>query len=84
MFFVFFLDSVNRSLNNDCFWAISCCVKALCFLFVNRNFQCSFSEWDVRYLKETKMVNAKGSNGHYRPWCKDKNFCQTVSKSLGF
>ena len=32
----------------------------------------------------TKMVNAKGSNGHYRSWCKDKNFRRKASKSLGF
>ena len=36
---------------------------------VNRNFQFSNSEWSVRYLKRTKVVNAKGSNGHYRSWC---------------
>ena len=32
----------------------------------------------------TKMVNAKGSNGPYRSWCKDKNFCRKASKILGF
>ena len=31
----------------------------------------------------TKMVNAKGSNGHYRSWYKDKNFRRKASKSLG-
>ena len=30
---VFFLDSVNRSLYNDCFWAISWFINAFCFLF---------------------------------------------------
>ena len=32
----------------------------------------------------TNMVNAKGSNGHYKSWCKDKNSCRTANKSLGF
>ena len=32
----------------------------------------------------TNMVNAKGSNGHYRSWCKDKNFCRKASKALVF
>ena len=32
----------------------------------------------------TNMVNAKGSNGHYRSWCKEENFCRAASKSLGF
>ena len=49
------------------------------------------SEFSVLYLRMaravfegTNMVNAKGSNGHYRSWCKDRNSCRTVSKSIGF
>ena len=67
---VFFLDSVNRSLYNDCFWAILWYFNAFFFLFqffstrgVNRNFQCCFSEWRVRYLKGQKWLMLKSATG---------------------
>ena len=67
----FFLDSVNRSLYNDCFRAILWSFNAFCFLFqfsstragVNRNFQSSFSEWRVRYLKGQIGLMLKAATG---------------------
>ena len=67
---VFFLDSVNRWLYSDCFWAILWYFNAFCFLFqfsstrgVNRNCQCSFSEWRVRYLKGQIWLMLKAATG---------------------
>ena len=60
------------------------------FFFTFLHARCK-SEFSVFYLRMaravfegTNMVNAKGSNGHYRSWCKDSNSCRTASKSLGF
>ena len=88
---VFFLDSVNRSLYNDCFWAISWFINACRFsVLIFLHARCK-SHFSVFYLgmaravfEGTNMVNAKGSNGNYRSWYKDRNSCRTARKNLGF
>ena len=85
-----FLDSVNISLYNDCFWAISWFINGILFSFwILLHARCAFGS--LVYLRMaravfegTNMVNAKGSNGHFWSWCKDKNFRRTASESLGF
>ena len=68
---VFFLDSVNRSLYNDCFRAILRFIKGILVFF----FLFSPREVYIRNLfylrmartvfEGTNMVNTKGSNGHF-------------------
>ena len=88
---VFFLDSVNRSLYNDCFWAILWCFNAFCFVFqffstrgVNRNFQCSFLEWRVRYLKGQKWLMLKAATGIIDHGVKTRISVEKRAKALVF
>ena len=65
-----FLDSVNRSLYNDCFGAISWYFNAFGFLFsiflhvrCKSEFSVFFLEWCMQYLKAQKWFMLKAATG---------------------
>ena len=67
--YVFFLDSVNRSLYNDCFRAISRFINGILLSFLIflharciSEF-CSISEWRLRYLKGQIRLTLKAAMG---------------------
>ena len=51
---------------------------------VNRNFQCSFSEWRVRYLKGQKWLMLKAATGIIDHAVKTRISVEKRAKSLGF
>ena len=66
---VFFLDSVNRSLYNDCLGTISRFINGILLSFLIflharciSEF-CSISEWRVRYLKGQTWLTLKAAMG---------------------
>ena len=69
VFNVFFLESVNRSLYNGCFRAISRFINGILFSFLIflharciSEF-CSISEWRVQYLKGQTWLTLKAAMG---------------------
>ena len=85
-----FLYSVNRSLYNDCFWAVSGLLVAFCFLFVIfPHTRCkselgSISEWHVWYLKGQTWWTLKAATGISDHGVKTRISVEQRAKALVF
>ena len=88
---VFFLESVNRSLYNDCFWAISWFINGILFSFLiflharckSGKFCCT-SEWRVRYLKGQTWLTLKAATSIFDHGVKTRISVEQREKALVF
>ena len=86
----FFLDSVNRSLYNDCFRAISWFINGILFSFLIflharcKSEFCLISEWLVRYLKGQTWLTLKAAMGIFDHGVRTRISVEQRAKALVF